>query len=283
MKNMYYPFTHIGTGRFSRLFSVILFGILSLSFLSPAMVMGESDSDQAQSLRQTGLDFQNKGYDADALLYFSRAAVFAPRDPVIQNDLGAAYERMGKWDEAEASYRKALQLDRKYLPAYLNLGLYYKNRFQYELALMYLRRRVEIGDPQDVWTLRAQEAIEEIYVLAPQYKNTRTLDTAQELEAQFARDKARGRLVLERQNEMDYRLAMDKGLSAYSAAFYDTAVEAFESALAVRPGDKDAFHALERARTAARQKSIQDSLAQNKQEFRGLIVEKYLDETSALP
>ncbi|MBF0486309.1 MAG: tetratricopeptide repeat protein [Candidatus Omnitrophica bacterium] len=228
--------------------------------------------------RQSGLESQHSGDDNMALFYFSHAAVFAPKSAEIQNDLGTSYERLGKFDDAEASYRKAIELDTKYLPAYFNLGSYYKNRLQYELAILYFKQRIAMGKANDPWTLKAQEEVEKVYSQAPQFKNMRTLDAAAELEHQFKEDKARGKITVSRQQQMDYRMMMDRGLVAYKAGNYGEAVECFENALMIKPNDAPAIHALERARISKRQADVKENLTKEARENRSLIMNKYLDE-----
>jgi Tfp pilus assembly protein PilF len=65
------------------------------------------------------------------------------------NTLGAVYQEMGRYNDAEAEYQKALQ-DRMYATpekAYMNLGLLYKAQERTEEAIGMLRKSVET-DPQ---------------------------------------------------------------------------------------------------------------------------------------
>jgi tetratricopeptide (TPR) repeat protein/serine/threonine protein kinase len=59
---------------------------------------------------------------ADGLRYLSAAAALRPDSPLALNDLGLALGDLGKWDEADACYRKAIALDRELDAPLTNLG-----------------------------------------------------------------------------------------------------------------------------------------------------------------
>ncbi len=74
-----------------------------------------------------GAIYLKHGYFAKALEQLKRAERLRPQDAVTQTSLGVAHRGMGNYDLAEASFKKALQIDRDYQPAVYNIGiLYYK-------------------------------------------------------------------------------------------------------------------------------------------------------------
>jgi tetratricopeptide (TPR) repeat protein len=98
------------------------------------------------------------------------------------NTLGAVYQEMGRYNQAEEEYRKALE-DRSYgtpEKVYLNLGLLFKAQGRMEEAITMLRRAVEreTGYLQAHYELatmleqtgKLREAIREYGVAEPAYK-----------------------------------------------------------------------------------------------------------------
>ncbi len=68
-------------------------------------------------------------------------------------DLGNKYFDRGKYPEADIMYRRALDKDKRYGPAYYKLGLTYLKQKQLNLAVNNLRRAVELvpKDSPDHW------------------------------------------------------------------------------------------------------------------------------------
>ena len=68
------------------------------------------------------ISLDEKNY-SDALKYYKKASANAPNDPVWYVRLAEAYWENGKPDKAIIECRRAIKLDPKYGPAYLQLGV----------------------------------------------------------------------------------------------------------------------------------------------------------------
>jgi serine/threonine-protein kinase len=77
---------------------------------------------------------------------FRAAASIRPDSPYPYYALGVVYYTTAKLDQAEACYRKALQLDDKYASAHGNLGLVLADRGQLDQAIACYERAIEL-DP----------------------------------------------------------------------------------------------------------------------------------------
>ncbi len=78
------------------------------------------------------------------------------------NDLGVIYEAEGLIDSAEECYLKAAQVDPNYASAYTNLALFYENKRDLGQAAFYWEKRKQFGSPDDPWTRKARQRIEDI-------------------------------------------------------------------------------------------------------------------------
>ncbi|MFN4190905.1 MAG: tetratricopeptide repeat protein, partial [Pseudothermotoga sp.] len=67
------------------------------------------------------------------------------QSPEVWNNLGNVYRRMEKTAKAIECYRKAMELDKDYAPAYVNLASTLLNLERYDNAKLLLLRAVEIG------------------------------------------------------------------------------------------------------------------------------------------
>jgi Tfp pilus assembly protein PilF len=68
---------------------------------------------------------------AEAAAQYEIALQFDPKDPLVLNKLGIAYQQLGELDKAERSYRKTLGVDKKSSSAANNWGTleYQRNRY----------------------------------------------------------------------------------------------------------------------------------------------------------
>ena len=71
-----------------------------------------------------------------------------PREPVYPRNLGGLYRELKRSEEAEQWYRKALEVDGNYAPAYNGLGVLYKEQKRFDEAESQYRRAME-GDPRE--------------------------------------------------------------------------------------------------------------------------------------
>lgn len=67
------------------------------------------------------------------------------QSPEIWNNLGNVYRRMEKTAKAIECYQKAMELDKNYAPAYVNLASTFFNLERYDNAKLLLLRAMEIG------------------------------------------------------------------------------------------------------------------------------------------
>ncbi|MDD2679930.1 MAG: tetratricopeptide repeat protein [Candidatus Omnitrophica bacterium] len=119
-------------------------------------------AQQARMYRSEGFQFQESGDLASALKLYQKAVEIDPAYAVVQNDLGVLYEAQGDTDRAEESYLKAIKADPDYAGAYTNLALLYENKRELEKAAYFWRKRVELGNPDDFWTWKAGQRLEDI-------------------------------------------------------------------------------------------------------------------------
>ncbi len=67
------------------------------------------------------------------------------QSPEVWNNLGNVYRRMEKTAKAIECYQRAIELDKDYAPAYVNLASTLLNLERYDNAKLLLLRAIEIG------------------------------------------------------------------------------------------------------------------------------------------
>ncbi|NLE65134.1 MAG: tetratricopeptide repeat protein [Elusimicrobia bacterium] len=226
--------------------------VLSASFFmifpagSPAWA--ETDAQVAFDLRAQGLAAQERGDLSTALFYFLRAVAITPNDPIIQNDVGSACDQLGQIEDAEKAYRKAIELDKDYLPAYANLGFLYSKLGRHDEAIYYLTQRVARGSPDDRWTLEAQQELERVYDRVPALKRARIQRQAEDLDMVIEEGKRRLEDKARREQAVGFDVAYQKGYEFLDARKYDEAVASFETAVLLDPRSAEARYALKKAK-----------------------------------
>ena len=86
------------------------------------------DPKNADALNLLGMIADAQGNTADALVYFDRALVSAPKLPAIHFNRANVTSALGRVADADAGYRRAIELKADYTDARLNLGtLWHKN------------------------------------------------------------------------------------------------------------------------------------------------------------
>jgi tetratricopeptide (TPR) repeat protein len=158
--------------------------LIALFFLLPvtAFAADPMDARTAAQYYAAGHAHQQKGNFLQARLLSERAEVFAPDNADLHNDMGLVFEALGQADEAQKHYMKAIELDHKCLPAYSNLGYFYKTRGDLKMAAVYFEQRVAFGDPRDPWTLQAQAELESIIGTSPELVRKKLLREQRSLE-----------------------------------------------------------------------------------------------------
>jgi len=76
---------------------------------------------------------------SEAIANFFIATQKAPNEPKVWNALGIAYMEVFEYEKAESAFRKALEVDKKFTEARLNLGVMYFRKKDYENALREIR------------------------------------------------------------------------------------------------------------------------------------------------
>jgi Flp pilus assembly protein TadD len=76
---------------------------------------------------------------SEAIANFFIATQKAPNEPKVWNALGIAYTEVFEYEKAESAFRRALEVDKKFTEARLNLGVMYFRKKDYENALREIR------------------------------------------------------------------------------------------------------------------------------------------------
>lgn len=76
---------------------------------------------------------------SEAIANFFIATQKAPNEPKAWNALGIAYMEVFEYEKAESAFRRALEVDKKFTEARLNLGVMYFRKKDYENALREIR------------------------------------------------------------------------------------------------------------------------------------------------
>ena len=217
--------------------------IIIFLLFTPVCLWAESRREIAENYRLNGYQEQQKGNLQDALSWYTKAASVDAKYAVVFNDIGLVYEQMQQDNLAEENYLKAIKADEKYLPSYSNLALLYKKRQNLIQAVDYFYKRVELGDPQDPWTIKAKDELKAIYLTSPFFKEKRIKKLARKFDAQ---------LVKEIQEDFDRSVSQanklhNQGIKFFKAKQYAQAVKAFDQALALTPGNPKIVRSRQRA------------------------------------
>ena len=101
----------------------------------------ELDGDQATALAALGTIAGHNGHAAQAREHLARACLLEPGNAVFHHNHGESLRKLGQLPQAEAALRRAAELDRGLVPAYLGNTLIEQARFDeaepcYEGALL---------------------------------------------------------------------------------------------------------------------------------------------------
>lgn len=80
----------------------------------------------------------------------TKLAAERPDDPAVQNDLGNLLQLAKRSDDAEAAYRRAIELDGNHASFHFNLGLVLEKRGDSKAAMKEYKAAVEL-DPRHAW------------------------------------------------------------------------------------------------------------------------------------
>jgi tetratricopeptide (TPR) repeat protein len=94
--------------------------------------------------KQGNAFYFEKQYE-EAVASYKKALEFKPNDSVVWSNLGVVLRNLSRYEEAIASYRKALELKPDYSEAWCNLGIVYGNLGHYEEAITYFDKALEFN------------------------------------------------------------------------------------------------------------------------------------------
>ncbi len=143
----------------TRLLRQSILGLAFLAILPNPHAVAAGLRDEAVNYRLQGYEAQRRGDPGSALSDYQKAAELDPSYATPHNDMGVIMEEQGRFEEAERAYQQALSLDPNYLEPHTNLALLYERMGQTEKAIYHWMKRYELGDPNDVWTARAEERL----------------------------------------------------------------------------------------------------------------------------
>ena len=83
----------------------------------------EEHPQQGQTLQLIGVININQGKYVKAIDHLKRSLAELDHDAIAHHNLASAYNLVGKFDKAEQSYRKAIELNPDYAEAYFNLAM----------------------------------------------------------------------------------------------------------------------------------------------------------------
>ena len=191
----------------------------------------------SEDLRSVGYERQKAGDLNGALYYYLKAASLDPHQAKILNDLGVVYEEMNFPKRAEAMYREALSVDPNYLPTIMNLAYFCQKKGDMVGFIELLRRRVEAGDPKDVWTQKARQELAQAYEQFPQYKQP--LVDAQRKEVEdILNEKARAQRESDLKKEFSKaEVFYEEGVKLFKTKQYKEALAQFDLALEIVPSN----------------------------------------------
>jgi len=88
-------------------------GILGLAVVLSGCASSNGTTGEARGQMREGVRAAQRNYWQEALFRFERARDLDPKDGEILNNLAVALEAMGRYDEALATYKQAIQDDPK--------------------------------------------------------------------------------------------------------------------------------------------------------------------------
>jgi tetratricopeptide (TPR) repeat protein len=246
-----------------------------LFFPSLAMASQSLDRKIAREYQANGYEAQMKGDLAQAEFLYERAEVLMSDDAGLLNDLGLVEEALGKVDEAEDHYLKAVAADFKCLPAYSNLAYLYENKENYEMAGQYFEKRVKFGTAHDPRTLQAQAELERITQFSRSLtKKKKAVDKESLENAMVLRAKEKV-IPSTRESVINAEVDYQRGLVLFQAHRYEAARKSFEMCLDAARGHKGAAHMLERTKAMQNTRPVLKNVRSSADQDRVIAMAEY--------
>lgn len=177
--------------------------------------------EQARDYRDEGFKLQEIGDLEGALKLYQKASQIDPKFYVVYNDLGILFEARGQPDEAESNYLKALKINPYYLSTYSNLALLYESKRDLEKAAYCWKKRVELGDANDPWTIKAKQRLGDVGIASSE----RPLADAREREVvSLMKDVASEKDALGNDDKALARKKLKDAKRSYAKEDYATAI-----------------------------------------------------------
>ena len=117
----------------------LLIAVFCLSIFSCAIATQEKDAKTWQYYYDLGMSSLVAKNYSEAIANFFLASHTAPNEPKIWNSLGLAYMEVSEYEKAEGAFKKALEVDRRFTEAKLNLGILHFRKKDYERSMKELR------------------------------------------------------------------------------------------------------------------------------------------------
>jgi tetratricopeptide (TPR) repeat protein len=96
------------------------------------------------------LTIKQNDYWKDPIVFYERTLKYAPNSARMFANLGLAYSKIGRTEEAIALYNKAIEMDPRFKKDYYNLGNLYNNIGNYQEAIAAYKKAIEIK-PNDAY------------------------------------------------------------------------------------------------------------------------------------
>jgi superkiller protein 3 len=91
--------------------------------------------DEATKHYNQGNAYARQGKYDQAIASYQKAIAIKSNVALVHNNLGVTYANQGKLDEAIAAYKKAIEINSNYGDGHRNLGIVYRRQSKYDLAI----------------------------------------------------------------------------------------------------------------------------------------------------
>jgi tetratricopeptide (TPR) repeat protein len=106
---------------------------------------GVSVAENERYIINLGNTYWKLGRHQEAIATYKKAIQLNPNSAEGYNNLGVALSHLGEYKEAVKQYQKSIQLDSNYFLAYSNLGALFAGMGNYEEALKVLKATIQIN------------------------------------------------------------------------------------------------------------------------------------------
>ncbi|MCA9408197.1 MAG: tetratricopeptide repeat protein, partial [Candidatus Omnitrophica bacterium] len=218
-------------------------------------VSADIKQETAQQYHSQGFADQQKGNLNDALTNYNKAISLGFESPELFNDMGILYEQIDLRTKDEENYLRAIQINKNFLPAYMNLAYFYKKLGMKEKAFKFFKLRFELAELDDPW---ANKAKEELLTIRPEYQAWAVHLEADRLN-QLMTKKAHEDFL---ENIKKSNAYYQSGSVLFDEGKFNLAIGEFDRALHISPGNPKVIKARDKALKALAKKNVKDISAQ---------------------